>query len=174
VERLTPPARILLAALVLNAATSASAQEPSPKFDHPVAVVGGDYGSPTRLLGTAGILIATPRPATPGSSSDSSRVGLLIRGAAGTGGFSMAAGAAALAREGPYLTTGFDALVTVTRTGQTPAGASINSTYVGVEGGLVLMSVRLSAGVAHRTAGAPGPHGTIFTWSVGVQIPLGW
>jgi hypothetical protein len=79
-----------------------------------------------------------------------------------------------VALEGPFLTTGFDALLTVTRTGQNPRGAGVKSTYVGVEGGLVLMSVRLSAGVAHRTAGAPGASATIFTWSVGAQIPLGW
>jgi len=29
-------------------------------------------------------------------------------------------------------------------------------------------------GTAHRTAGPPGPKATIFTWSVGVQLPLGW
>ena len=94
--------------------------------------------------------------------------------AEGSGGFSVGAGGAALALEGPYLTTGFDALFTVTRTGETPRGAGADSTYVGVEGGLVLMSVRLSAGVAHRADGPPGPKATIFTWSVGVQLPLGW
>jgi len=37
----------------------------------------------------------------------------------------------------------------------------------------VLMSVRLNAGVAHRVSGI-GTKDTIFTWGVGVQIPIGW
>lgn len=36
------------------------------------------------------------------------------------------------------------------------------------------MSVRVSAGVAHRIAGASGSKATVFIWSVGVQVPLGW
>jgi hypothetical protein len=77
-------------------------------------------------------------------------------------------------REGPFLTTGFDALFTLTRTGPTPRAAAADSTYVGGEAGLVIMSVRLSAGVAHRHAGTAGPKATIVTWGVGVQLPLGW
>jgi len=111
---------------------------------------------------------------TPQSSPDSSRAGLVFKGAAGTGGFGIAAGGAALALEGPFLTTGFDALLTVTRTRRTPRGAAADATYVGVEAGLVIMSVQLGAGVAQRTAGTPGPKRTIFTWSVDVQIPVGW
>jgi hypothetical protein len=168
--------RSILAILLLVFAFAApvSAQSASSSFDHPVILVGGYYATPTRLSGSAGVLIAPPKPFERGSSPDSSRLGLVFKGAAGTGGFSIAGGGAALALEGPFLTTGFDALVTVTRTGHNPRGAGVKSTYVGVEGGLVLMSVRLSAGVAHRTAGAPEASATIFTWSVGAQIPLGW
>ena len=97
-----------------------------------------------------------------------------MTGSAGAGGFRVAAGGAALALEGPFLTTGFDALFTVSRTGHTPRGAAADSTYLGGEAGLIIMSVRLSAGVAHRVAGASGSKATIFTWNVGVQIPLGW
>ena len=165
---------ILLAVAFLGFAAPLRAQAPSGRLDHPVFLVGGHYGAPTRLAGTAGVLIAPPKPFTPGTAPDSSRVGLVFSGSAGTGGFRVAAGGAALALEGPFLTTGFDALLTVTRTGETPRGAAGGSTYVGGEAGLVLMSVRLSAGVAHRAAGMPGPKATVFTWSVGVQIPLGW
>ena len=166
--------RTCLAIVLLTIAVPASAQSASRPFDHPVVLMGGHYGAPTGLCGSAGVLIAPPKPFESQSSPDSSRAGLVFKGAAGTGGFSVAAGGTALALEGPFLTTGFDALVTVARTGQKPRGADAKSTYVGVEGGLVLMSVRLSAGVAHRTAGARGTKGTIFTWSVGAQIPLGW
>jgi hypothetical protein len=168
-------ARAIFIALVLLAmAAPVAAQQAARWFDQPVVLVGGQYGAPGRMSASAGVLIAPPRPLASGTAPDSSRVGILVRGTAGSGGFSVGAGGAALALEGPYLTTGFDALFTVTRTGETPRGAGADSTYVGVEGGLVLMSVRLSAGVAHRAAGPPGPKATIFTWSVGVQLPLGW
>ena len=168
------PRVIRLAVAFLCFAAPAYAQGAPARLDHPVFLVGGQYGTPTGLAGTAGVLIAPPRPFKPGASPDSSRSGIILAGGAGTGGFRVAAGGAALALEGPFLTTGFDALFTLTRTGETPRGAGANSTYVGGEAGLVIMSVRLSAGVAHRTAGTPSPKATIFTWSVGVQIPLGW
>jgi hypothetical protein len=174
VDRGRPPAGVVVAVVLLAFAAPLAAQESSQPIDHPVVLVGAQFGAPTRLSGSAGVLIAPPKRFTPQASPDSSRAGLVVKGTAGMGGFSVAAGAAALALEGPYLTTGFDALVTVTRTGQTPRAAGVHSTYVGVEGGLVIMSVRLSAGVAHRATGPPGSNATIFTWSAGVQIPLGW
>jgi hypothetical protein len=173
-EHVMLPRAIRLAVVLLGFAAPAFAQGAAAHLDHPVFLVGGQYGTPTRLVGTAGVLIAPPRPFQPGGSPDSSRVGLVLAGGAGTGGFRVAAGGAALALEGPFLTTGFDALFTVTRTAETPRGAGADSTYLGGEAGLVIMSVRLSVGVAHRTAGTRGPKVTIFTWSVGVQIPLGW
>jgi hypothetical protein len=173
-ERLPARGAIRLAVALLAFAAPALAQKESDPLDHPVILVGGHYGAPTRLFGTAGVLIAPPKPFKPGNASDSRRTRLVVAGSAGTGGFSVAAGGAALAHEGPLLTTGFDGLFRVTRTGRTPRGAAADSTYVGGEAALVLMDVRLSAGVAHRTAGTPGPNATIFTWSVGVQIPLGW
>jgi hypothetical protein len=143
-------------------------------MDHAVVFLGDQFSAPTRLSGSAGVLIAPPKRFAPETSPDSSRTGLVVKGTAGMGGVCAAAGAAALALEGPYLTTGFDALLTVTRTGSRPRGSGANSTYVGLEAGLVIMSVRVSAGVARRAAGPPGSKPTIFTWSVGVQIPLGW
>ncbi len=169
------PTRIIpLAVILLGLAAPAFAEEAPGRLDHPVLLVGAQYGAPTRLAATAGVLLGPPRPFRPGDSPDSSRVGLVLAGGAGTGGFRVAAGAAALALEGPFLTTGLDALFTVTRTGRTPRGAAGESTYVGAEAGLVIMSVRLSAGVAHRVAGHAGQKATIFTWNVGVQVPLGW
>jgi hypothetical protein len=165
---------IRVAVALLGFAAPALAQATSSGLDHPVFLLGGQYGAPTRLAGTAGVLIAAPRRFTPAGSPDSSRAGLVLSGSAGTGGFRVAAGGAALALEGPFLTTGFDALFTVTRTGDAPRSAAIRSTYVGGEAGLVIMSVRLSAGVAHRAAGGSGPKATVFTWSVGAQIPIGW
>jgi len=168
------PARllILIAALVSLPATALAGQQ--PEHSNPaVVLVGGQYGSPTRIFGSAGVLIAPPKPLKPGTSPDSSRLGVLITGGAGTGGFRGGAGLSALALEGPFLTTGFDALFTITRTGDSPRDADSHATYAGFEAGLVLMSVRLNAGVAHRVSGI-GTKDTIFTWGVGVQIPIGW
>jgi len=164
---------VLIAAFVSLPSTTFADQQPESS-NHPViALVGGQYGSPTRILGSAGVLIAPPKPLKPGTSPDSSRLGVLITGGAGTGGFRGGAGLSALALEGPCLTTGFDALFTITRTGDSPRDADPYATYAGFEAGLVLMSVRLNAGVAHRVSGI-GTKDTIFTWGVGVQIPIGW
>jgi len=155
-------------------AAPAGAQTADARSNHPVFLVGAQYGTPTRAAATAGVLVARARPFEPGAASDSSRAGLVIAGGVGRGGFRLAAGVAALALEGPLLTTGLDALFTLSRTSDTPRGATGESTYVGGEVGLLIMSVRLSAGVARRTAGGPGPKATIFTWSAGMQLPLGW
>jgi hypothetical protein len=142
-----PTRAILLIAIVLGFAASAFAQQTSAPSDHPVVVlVGGQYGTPTEWLGTAGVLIARPKPFKPGTSPDSSRAGLVVTAGAGTGGFSLAAGGAFLALEGPFLTTGFDARFTLARTGHAPREAAADSTYVGGEAGLVNKSVRLAAG----------------------------
>ena len=101
-------------------------------------------------------------------------MGVVLRGAAGAGGFRFDGGLAALAREGPFLTTGFDAVATLTRTTASPRAADPKAIYLGAEAGLVLMSVRVGAGIAHRVSGTDGPKATIFTWSIGVQLPLGW
>jgi hypothetical protein len=168
------PRTILLVVAILALAAPAFAQAASAHVDRPLFLVGGQYGAPTRSVATAGILIAPARPFKAGAAPDSSRVGFVLTGGVGTGGIRVAAGGAALALEGPFLTTGFDALFTMTRTGETPRGAARNSTCVGGEAALVIMSVRLSAGIAHRTAGTAGPKATIVTWGVGVQVPLGW
>ena len=163
----------LVVVAVLGFAAPVAAQQ-EPGHWHPVVLAGGGYGSPAEVFASGGVLIARAKPFEPGASLDSSRAGLVVAARAGTGGFGIAAGGAALALEGPFLTTGIDALFTVNRTTGSPRSAAPDSTYVGGEVGLVIMSVRLSAGAAHRTAGPAGPDATIFTWSVGVQIPLGW
>ncbi|MGE5836854.1 MAG: hypothetical protein ACM4AI_20435 [Acidobacteriota bacterium] len=108
-----------------------------------MVLVGGQYGSPTRIFG--GVLIAPPKPLKPGTAPDSSRFGLLISGGAGTGGFRGSVGVGALALEGPFLATGFDALFTVTRTADSPRAPIRTPLIAGFEVGLVMISVRLDA-----------------------------
>src|SRR5882724_5921431 len=110
-ERSCRPGAVLLTVALLGFAAPAFGQEASADLvDHPVVLVGGHYGTPTRWFGSTGILIAPAKPIKPGSSPDSSRAGLVVTGGAGAGGFGIAAGGTALALEGPLLTTGFDAL----------------------------------------------------------------
>ncbi len=164
---------LLLITGLLVSATPVRAEDQS-RLGKPAIVLGGQFGTPTRLFGSVGVLVGPTGPLTSGTAPDSSRTGLLVKAGGGAGGFTIGGGFAALALEGPFLTTGFDALVTVTRTGKTPRAAAPDATYGGFEAGLVLMSVRLHAGVSHGIAGPTQSKATIFTWGIGVQIPLGW
>src|SRR4029453_11541639 len=79
--------RLILAIPLLVFAVPVSAQSASSPFDHPVILVGGYYATPTRLSGSAGVLIAPQNPFERDSSPDSSRLGLVFKGAAGAGRF---------------------------------------------------------------------------------------
>jgi hypothetical protein len=52
---------ILIAALVSLPATTLAGQQPE-RSNPAVVLVGGQYGSPTRIFGSAGVLIAPPKP----------------------------------------------------------------------------------------------------------------
>jgi hypothetical protein len=59
----------------------------------------------------------------------------------------------------------------VTRTWNSPRGASANSTYVGGEVGFGLVA-RLSVGYAKRISGPSAGDDHVLTWGVGLQIPV--
>ena len=103
------------------------------------------------------------------------RSGLLVAGNVGKGGEQLAVGIGGLVTEGSYLLTyGFDIRGTVTRTGTSPREATADSTYGGVEAGVTVSLVRVSAGYARRLGGASGSDRHALTWSIGVQLPFGW
>src|SRR4029453_14830527 len=94
---------VVFAVSFLGLAVPAYPQALSARSDRPlVGLVGGYYGAPTRLSGSAGPLIGRPRPFQAGTAPDSSRAGFMIAGGAGAGGVRVAAGVAGLALEGPY------------------------------------------------------------------------
>ena len=77
-----------------------------------------------------------------------------------------------------------DVLLTATRTRDHPRGAFPESTYVGIEAGIALVTplneyvshrfavmLKPSVGFAHRLDGPAGLKRTMFTWSVGAHIP---
>lgn len=99
--------------------------------------------------------------------------GLEVKASTGTDGARLAVGRAIFDKhEDESVIFVHDVLVGVTRTWKSARGASPDSTYVGVEGGLMFVCMRVTAGLAHRVAGPAGPKGTIFTWTVGMQT--GW
>ena len=165
---------VVLATLLLSVAQVYASDSPADDPAHAVFLVGGQWGAPAGVSGNVGVLFGPASSIRPGTSPDSSRRGVLVAGSAGVGGISIAVGGAALAREGRCLTTGFDGLLRITRTTGDPRNAAADTTYAGVEAGLVVMGVRLSVGVSHRIGGSSGSHDTIFTFGGGIQIPFGW
>jgi hypothetical protein len=168
-------AAILVTLEVLAGSATAFAQDASAATEsRPILLVGARYAAPTRWTGGLGLLIPFGKPREDGDLGDlREHRGLEVEGSAGAGGARLAFGPAFVGKppKGPVLFAA-DVLGTVTRTWSSPHKASADSTYVGLEGGLVLLMVRFSTGVAHRMEGPVGLKATILTWSVGVQT--GW
>jgi len=131
------------------------------------------YGAPTGVGGGLACVVSRDTSYSHWTSIADVR-GLLIGASGGSGGGRLELGYVALGFAGsPYMGIGFDGRVNVTRTWDSPQGASPNATYVGVEAGVLVTVVRLSAGVAQRVVGPAGAHGTVFTWSAGIQLAFG-
>ena len=133
----------------------------------------GEYGALMRASG--GFAVLSPFSSakkTPGGQSQT-RSGFLIGGSVGTGGQQLAAGIGALVKDSYLLTYGVDFRGTLTGTRQSPLDATPNATYVGIEAGLTVSLLRVSAGYAHRVSGEPGPKGNRFTWPSG-RNSLSW
>jgi hypothetical protein len=147
---------------------------PSRLVAQPLVLLSAEYGAPMRA--SAGFGVLTPfGSANPSRATSQTRSGLVIAGSLGEGGEQLAAGLGGLVRDRSYLRIyGFDIRGTLTRTRGSPRGATPEATYGGIEAGLTLSLLRVSAGYAHRVTGPPGPKGDRFTWTVGAQLPLGW
>lgn len=163
---------VWVAALLAPATAQAQCEPETP--GRPIFLVSGRYDVPLRALGAVGILLPVGLP-TSGDLGCAVKAheGVMIEAGAGRGGVRFAGGFANRVKAtGEPVIFGQDVLVTFSRTGETPRKASAHSTYVGAEGGLTLVMVRFSVGVARRVSGAEGPSATIFTWSVGLHT--GW
>jgi hypothetical protein len=146
-------------------ARPASAQQPSLRRDAPLLLLHVQSGAPLRLAGGATVVV--PFGAVTSSDNLKKQHAVVMRASAGAGGAQIAGGLAILA--GPF---GPDFLLSTTRTFASPRRADARSTYVGVEAGYVWLIARVSAGVAQRVAGPLGPHRTVFTWSIGLHVPV--
>jgi len=91
--------------------------------------------------------------------------GLIVGGRVGLGGMQVWGGKALLG------VVNTDVRGVVTRTWNSPRGASANSTYVGGELGCGQL-FRLSVGYAKRISGPSTDNGHIVTWGVGMEIPV--
>lgn len=149
---------ILLAAMLMRPAPAQPAPDLSLMFLPSV-----QFEAPSRLSG--GLSVFIPTSDDPGSG----RGGYIVEARAGRNGARVAFG-----RAGYLEYLGLDARAFVMRTWSDPLNASTDSTYAGAEGGLSIAYVRVALGVGQRVAGPSGKHGTIFTWSAGVQLPLFW
>lgn len=121
------------------------------------------YGRPIRS--SVGLAVFVPT----GERRHPIRDGFLVEGSVGQGGTRVSAGPAAFLE---YI--GLDVRAVLSRTGASPRGATPGSTYGGLEGGITIAYVRVSAGVARRVAGASGRNATIFVWGAGLQFPFVW
>ena len=142
----------------------------------PLVLLNAQYGAAMRASAGIGVLTSSDaRKGSPSVEERQMRSGLLVAGSVGKGGEQLAIGLGGIVTQGSYLRTyGFDLRGTVTRTRTSPLEATAESTYGGVEAGLTVSLVRVSAGYARRLSGTSGSDRNTFTWSIGVQLPLGW
>lgn len=156
--------------VLICAPGTALAQDDKGKGERPIFVAGALYDAKTRTTGEVGVLI----PLKLGWDADvvfTECRCLEATAGVGPGGSRFAVGPSLQALWRPILPYGGDALLTIVRTSDSPGGGMPQSTYVGGEAGLLLNSVRIGLGAAHRVSG-PGPRDTVFTWNVGFRT--GW
>ena len=168
------PALLALLAVVGAAAAIPSAafgQCPETRASRPLFVTGIANEVPLRAAGSVGILLPVwdLEYGDPGCTVPAYR-GVVLEASAGRGGQLFAVGLARWVKpdDAPAL-FGQDVLVSVIRTRTSPRAADANSTYVGVEGGVTVLAVRVSAGVARRLT-SEGSNSTIFRWSLGARV----
>jgi hypothetical protein len=165
-SRLCPTPMIVAAVFGLLRASCAAAD--------PVVLLSGQYGAPARYSGSLAVLIPVERSSGSDTVPVATTRGPLIGATGGAGAGRLELGYVALVSSGsPIWSFGFDGRASIMRTWESAKEAAPGSTYIGLEAGIMLSLVRLSVGVGQRIAGASGDHGTIITWSAGIQVPIG-
>jgi hypothetical protein len=169
-------AGMIAAGQVLTSSAPAQAQEAATSTTgRPIVLLEARYAAPTRWTAGLGALFPFGSPSQNGDLGDVRGYrGLDVEAGAGIGGARLALGPAFVGRSPgfPIIIAAGDLLASLTRTWRSPRGAGADSTYVGLEGGWTVLSVRVSAGLMHRVAGPKGSEANVFTWSVGTRF--GW
>jgi hypothetical protein len=170
--RFTCGGHVVAAMLLICAPAAARAQTAAP----PVYFVGPLYDAHTRATVEAGVLVPF-QVDDRGQKGEFGQNGKFVDcqclealAGVGTGGARLAIGPAfefyALM---PVLWVGADVLLTVMRTFDAPHAARPNTTYAGVEGGVMFWGIRARLGVAHALSGA-GRYGTVVTGNIGFRL----
>ena len=170
--RFTCGAHVAAAMLLVCAPAAARAQTAAP----PVYFVGGLYDAHTRATAEAGVLVPFDVDER-GQKGEFGQNGkfvdcrcLEVLASVGPGGARLAIGPAVeYAALMPVLWFGGDVLLTVMRTFDSPNAARPNTTYAGVEGGIMLWGIRARVGVAHAVSGR-GRYGTVANGNIGFRV----
>ena len=155
---------VMCAALVVGPSTVQAQTSTSPAKrdagDFQALLLDAMYSKPLRFnVGASLFLSADDVKNSEGGD------GIIVGGSAGPGGMQVWGGKALL---GPV---NMDVRGVVTRTWNSPRGASANSTYVGGEFGYGQL-FRFSVGYAKRISGPSTDDGHIITWGVGLEFPV--
>jgi hypothetical protein len=160
-----------VAALLLTCAPAVALAQAAP----PVYFVGPLYDAHTRATVEAGVLVPF-QVDDRGQKGEWGQNGKFVDcqclealAGVGTGGARLAIGPAGEVALLPILWVGADVLLTVTRTFDSPHAARPNTTYAGVEGGVMVMGIRARVGVAHALSGE-GRYGTVVTGNIGFRL----
>jgi hypothetical protein len=158
---------VIVFVLICAPVTAIAQENEEGKGGRPLVVASALYDASSRTTGEVGVLV----PLTLGMDPDAVFLEcrcLEATAGVGAGGSRFTVGTSFRGLWRPILPYGWDALLTIKHTSDSPRGAVPHSTYVGAEAGFVYLSVRIGVGVAHRVSG-PGPRDTVFTWNVGVR-----
>jgi hypothetical protein len=171
VMRFTRGEYVVAAVLLICAPAAARAQTAAP----PVYFVGGLYDAHTRATAEGGVLVPF-HVNERGEKGEFGQNGKFVDcrclealAGVGTGGARFAIGPAFEDALIPLFWVGADVLLTVMRTFDSPNAARPNTTYAGVEGGIMFMGIRARVGVAHAVSGR-GRYGTVATGNIGVRL----
>jgi len=172
VVRFTCGEHVVAAMLLICAPAAAGAQTAAP----PVYFVGGLYDAHTRATAEAGVLVPFQVDER-GQKGEWGQNGKFVDclclealAAVGPGGARLAIGPA-LEEDAliPLFWAGADVLLTVMRTFDSPHAARPNTTYAGVEGGIMLMGIRARVGAAHALSGR-GRYSTVVSANIGFRL----
>jgi hypothetical protein len=170
VIRFTCGGHVVAAVLLICAPAAARAQTAAP----PVYFIGGLYDAHTGATAEGGVLVPF-HVNERGQKGEWGQNGKFVDcrclealAGVGTGGARLAIGPAFEDAVMPLFWVGADVLLTVVRTFDSPNAARPNTTYAGVEGGVMFMGIRARVGVAHAVSGR-GRYGTVVTGNLGVR-----
>jgi len=134
---------------------------------------GLSYGSPERWAGHLGLSFGDNVPGA-GIEGFAMGSGTVLEATVGVGAGTLGIGKSlVILTEEKSLRVITDLKAIVSRTWDEPRAASVNSTYLGLEGGLSVSFMRLTIGVSKRLEERVEGDEWMYHWGVGIQIRIG-